>query len=165
MNRKGAVMAAVGCLLWTSMAGTARAEKPPEEANTTLAPGTNQTTGSSEARKRWKKRWIASWLAMAAAEALDTHSSLGRREANPLLRNRAGRFDLGRALLIKSAMSGGFLALQAGIARAQPRRNPYRPFTIVNAAMAGGLAATAVHNYSLPAPPAKSVPAHLAPQP
>jgi hypothetical protein len=63
-------------------------------------------------RRKWKKAWIASWVAFAAVSALDAHSSQGRREANPLLRNGDGRFSNGKASLFKAALGGGFFAFQ-----------------------------------------------------
>ena len=41
-------------------------------------------------KRKWKKTWIASWIAFAAVNMLDTHSSVGRPELNPLLLARTG---------------------------------------------------------------------------
>lgn len=118
------------------------------------ADGGGQTTAESAARTRkaWKKRWIFSWLAVAAVHALDIHSSQGYRETNPLLRNRSGQFATGKALLLKSAISGGFFASQLLVMRRRPEGNYYKPFTIANTVGAAGLGAVAAHNYSLPPP-------------
>jgi hypothetical protein len=121
-----------------------------------------------QARRKWKKRWIASWVALAAVNALDVQSSRGRGEANPLLRNGAGRFSLGRAVAVKSALSGSFFVSQLLIIRQRPQGNPYKGFFWANTVGAGTLGGVVVHNYSLDAPRPKTtrtVPAHLAPAP
>lgn len=109
------------------------------------------------APRKWKKRWVASWLAVVAVNALDIHSSRGHGEANPLLRDRSGRFSVGKASLFKLAIGGGFFASQALVMRASPGKDYYRPFTIANTVAAGGLAGVVVHNYSLPAPKPRPV--------
>jgi len=98
---------------------------------------------------RSKKRWIAAWVALAAVNALDVHSSAGRREANPLLRDRHGRFHPGKAVLLKSALTGGFFFAQVWTLRARPGRDYYPPFTLANTVAAAGLAGVAARNYSL----------------
>lgn len=103
-------------------------------------------------RGKAKKRWIASWVALAAVSALDVHSSRGHLEANPLFRDHAGRFAPRRAIAIKSALAGGFFAVQLWKVRSRPEKDYYRPFALANGIAAGGLGAVAAHNYSLPAP-------------
>lgn len=112
-------------------------------------------------RSRSKKQWVASWLAVAAANVLDVHSSQGRREANPLLRDSSGRFSVGKASLIKAAVTGGFFAVQWGVVRSRPESGVVRGFTIANTVAAGGLGAVAVRNYALGPPGPRPVPAHL----
>jgi hypothetical protein len=129
-----------------------------------LAPGGAAVEFSPE-RAAWKKRWIASWVVLAAVNVLDVHSSMGRGEANPLFRNSEGRFAPGKAILIKSAIAGGFFSYQLWRVRSHPEKNSYVPFTIMNGIGAGALGTVAAHNYSLPRPAAPVVPAHLAPQP
>lgn len=101
-------------------------------------------------RRKWKKAWIASWVAFAAVSALDAHSSQGRREANPLLRNSDGRFSNGKASLLKGALGGGFFAFQLWTAKKNPEVNHYRAFTLTNTAVTAGLGAVAIRNYGLP---------------
>jgi hypothetical protein len=153
---------AAGCvvLLMTTIApaGVGRAASP----EAALAPGGAAVEASPE-RAAWKKRWIASWVVLAAVNVLDVHSSTGHGEANPLLRDSQGRFAPGQAILIKSAIAGGFFSYQLWRVRAHPEKNSYAPFTILNGIGAGALGGVAAHNYSLPRPAA--VPAHLAPQP
>lgn len=77
----------------------------------------------SAGRGKWRKRWIASGVALAALNLLDVHSSLGRGEANPLFRNSSGHFATGKAVAIKSAITGGFFASQLLLVRAHPEKN------------------------------------------
>ena len=114
-------------------------------------------------RRKWKKAWIASWVAFAAVSALDAHSSQGRREANPLLRNSDGRFSNRKASLFKAALGGGFFAFQWWTAKKNPEVNHYRAFTLTNTAVTAGLGAVAVRNYGLP--PVEAAPAAATPLP
>ena len=110
---------------------------------------TSRPTQDSRERqkKRWKKAWIASWIAFAAVNLLDAHSSMGRRELNPLLRNADGTFSGRKAAMIKAAVGGGFFAFQWWTQRRNPRANHYKAFTIANSAAAAGLGAVAMRNY------------------
>ena len=107
-------------------------------------------TDNPQKQKRWKKAWIASWIAFAAVNLLDAHSSVGKRELNPLLSNSQGRFSARKAALIKSAVGGGFFAVQWWMARKNRDGDYYRTFTIANSAMTAGLGTVAVHNYGVP---------------
>ena len=98
-------------------------------------------------RRRWKKAWIASLVAFAVVNAVDAHSSAGRRELNPLLRGADGRISMGRAIGLKSAIGGGLMAFQWAVAKRRKDKNSYKAFTIANTAATGGLAAVAAHNY------------------
>ena len=112
----------------------------------------SRPTDKPRKQKRWKKAWIASWVAFAAVNLLDAHSSIGKRELNPLLSNSQGRFSARKAALIKSAVGGGFFAVQWWIARKNRDADYYRTFTIANSAMTAGLGTVAVHNYGVPKP-------------
>ncbi len=109
-----------------------------------------RATANPRKQKRWKKAWIASWIAFAAVNFLDAHSSAGKRELNPLLSNSQGRFSARKAALIKSAVGGGFFAVQWWMARKNRDADYYRTFTIANSAMTAGLGTVAVHNYGVP---------------
>jgi len=65
------------------------------------APG----TGSS-----WKKAWKWSLVAVASMTAADAASSMGRYEANPLLRNQNGQFGGQQASLKAGVVAGSVLA-------------------------------------------------------
>ncbi len=119
----------------------------------------------TRASRPWKKQWLVSSAALVAVNFLDVHSSRGLGEGNPLLRDAAGHFATRRAVLLKGAITGGFLAFQCGLMRAHPEKNYYRVFTVANTVATGSLGAVVAHNYALPAPPSRAVPAHLAPTP
>ena len=104
---------------------------------------------AKDSKRRWKKAWIASWVVFAAVNLLDAHSSAGRRELNPLLRNSDGTFSARKAALIKSAVGGGFFAVQWWIARKNPHTNHYKPFAIATGAAAAGLGVVSVRNYGV----------------
>ena len=99
-----------------------------------------------QSRRRWKRVWIASWVAFAAANVLDTRSSQGKFEANPLLRNSDGTFASGRAAGLKAGMAAGLLGMQLWMIRKKPEKNLYKGFSIMNGAAAGALGAVAASN-------------------
>ena len=105
---------------------------------------------AQQQRPRGKRLWLISALSLAAASVLDTTSSLGRYEANPLLRNTQGRFSAGRAVAWKSGAIGGTLLAQLVAARKKPDDNLYRPLTLLNFGTTGLVSATAVRNYHQP---------------
>jgi hypothetical protein len=100
-------------------------------------------------RRYWKGVWIATWAAFVAVNILDAHSSAGRREANPLLRDADGVFSSRKAILVKSAAGGGFFALQSWLARKNPHENHYKTFAIATGAITAGLGVVAVRNYGV----------------
>lgn len=92
----------------------------------------------------WKKPWIASVLVLIAANAFDVHSSMGRQELNPLLRNSQGQFSAARGFAIKSAMTGSILTLQFSLCRSRPELR--KTSTLLNFISAAAVAGTAVRN-------------------
>ena len=95
-------------------------------------------------RSSWKTRWIISVAALAAASLCDAHSSMGRMELNPLLRNSQGQFSGGRAVAFKSVAAGGMVAVQTILGRRNPEM--FKTGTVVNFVAAGALGLTAVRN-------------------
>ncbi len=81
------------------------------------------------------------FAAAVAAQVLDLHSSVGKREANPLLRGPDGRFDLGRGAAFKLGILGALFAAQ--------ELHPSSHWNWVNASYAGFSTAIAVRNYGL----------------
>jgi hypothetical protein len=113
---------------------------------------TSAFAAETPAKRPWKKRWLLSCAALVAVNVLDVHSSRGLGEANPLFRDASGRFATRKAVLIKGALTGGFIALQYGVMRTDSNKNYFKPFTVANTVAAGGLGAVVIRNYSLPAP-------------
>jgi hypothetical protein len=93
--------------------------------------------------------WKASLVALVAGSTADIHSSLGRRELNPLLAGSTGRFSA-RGIAIKSAITGGAIATQWLLVRKHPEVSNYA--AIANFGMAGVFAHTASRNYGNRAP-------------
>jgi len=81
------------------------------------------------------------FAAVAAAQFLDVHSSIGKREANPLLRGADGRFHVGRGVGFKIGILAGLFAAQ------ELHPKPY--WSWVNTSYAGFSTAVAVRNYGL----------------
>ncbi len=106
--------------------------------------------GAREAKERaleaprHQALWKASLLAVAAASALDVHSSWGKREMNPLLADASGRFA-GRGLAIKSLITGSALGVQWWMVHKKPSMAKYA--AIGNFGMTAIYARIAVHNY------------------
>lgn len=138
----GGIGLTVICLATTLGAEAGRAEAAPAAAPVIAAP---------KPARKWSKAWLASVGAVAAVNFLDIHSSRGHREANPLFRDRQGRFATGKAIAIKSAIAGGLVGTQWLWMKTHPEKQYYQPFTLINTVAAGGLGAVAGHNYSLPA--------------
>ncbi|MBM3814598.1 MAG: hypothetical protein FJW20_23475 [Acidimicrobiia bacterium] len=88
--------------------------------------------------------WKASLLTLAASGAADVHSSLGRRELNPMLRSADGRFGL-RGIAIKSLITGGAIGIQYLLVRKAPQSSKYA--AIANFGMSAMFTRVAVHNY------------------
>ena len=103
----------------------------------------------AEPNRGWKKKWILATVALTAANVLDAYSSRGGNELNPLLRGPDGNFSARKAVVVKSAASGGLLLLQVILIKKMPDRNFYRPFAITTAATAGFTAVIATRNYTV----------------
>jgi hypothetical protein len=97
------------------------------------------------------KLWRASVTALAAANALDTHSSWGKHELNRTLASPSGNFGTQGALL-KLAFQGGLIGLEYLVTRGHPSGKFYRALSIVNFGAAGAIGAVAAHNYTIARP-------------
>ena len=95
--------------------------------------------------------WKASLASMAAAQAMDLHSSWGKRELNPVLADRDCKFNR-QGALIKVGLQGGLMGLEYLVTRGHPSRKLYRALSVINFGAAAGTAAVAAHNYSVPRP-------------
>ncbi len=116
----------------------------------------------AETHKPSKKLWLVSVAALVAANVFDVHSSLGRSEANTLLRDAQGRFNPQRGLLIKSSASGGSLLLQVLLFRIRGGEDLYKPAAIANFGCAGAIGSIALHNARISTP--RATPDYLQPR-
>lgn len=103
-----------------------------------------------ERHRRWSKVWFVSTLALSAATFLDLGTSVGRYEANPLLRGPGGRFSMSRGIALKSSLTGALIATEVLIQRFSPEARSEKPAAIVNFAGAAALGAIAARNRSVP---------------
>jgi len=99
-----------------------------------------------------KPLWRASLVTLAAANALDVHSSWGKHELNGTLAGSDGRFG-GRGALLKLGVLGGLLGIEYLFTRRHPIGKLYRALSFVNFGAAAATTGVAVHNYTVPRPP------------
>lgn len=100
-------------------------------------------------RTEGRKLWVASMSTLAAANALDMHSSWGKRELNPLLANSTGRFGHEGAL-IKLGLQGGLMVLEYLITRGRPSGKTYKILSMINFGASASLTGIALRNYTVP---------------
>ena len=105
-----------------------------------------------EAQKHSRRLWWASVAVVVAAALLDVASSRGGVETNPMLRTANGTFNTRRALLLKSAATGGMLATEAWVMRRSPKSD--RSAAVVNFVSGGAVVGLAVRNWNVAATPA-----------
>jgi hypothetical protein len=99
--------------------------------------------GTSD-RHDGQRLWNASVLALAAANAVDSHSSWGKRELNPALRGANGTFGA-NSVMVKAGIMGGLVAFERFVLRRNPRL--YRGAALINFSIAAGYGAVATRNY------------------
>lgn len=83
------------------------------------------------------------FAALLVVQALDVHSSLGKYEANPLYRDRYGKFSPRKAVLIKAAA-------MTALAIAEERTSKDDVWVYVNIGATAALTPVVVRNYSIP---------------
>ncbi len=91
------------------------------------------------------KLWWSSVAAMVAASVMDTHSSWGRQELNPILANGNGAFG-GRAIAVKVGLAASIAGAQYFLLRGNHRAQKY--VSLTNFGLAGAMAGVAYHNYT-----------------
>jgi hypothetical protein len=99
-----------------------------------------------------KSLWRASLVTLAAANALDVHSSWGKHELNGTLAGSDGRFG-GQGALLKLGVVGGFVGIEYLLTRRHPNGKLYRALSFINFGAAAVTSGVAVHNYTVPRPP------------
>jgi hypothetical protein len=95
----------------------------------------------------WQKKWAISLAPLVASQALDSASSYGLRELNPVLAQPDGRFGM-KAAGIKFGAIGGLIGVEYLLVRKYPRSAKF--FTVINWTTAGATTGLAIHNYTLP---------------
>jgi len=89
--------------------------------------------------------------ALAAANALDVHSSWGKHELNPALSSPSGNFGRQGALL-KLGLQGSLMGIEFLITRRHPSGKLFRALSVINFGASASIAGVAVHNYTVPRP-------------
>lgn len=107
-------------------------------------------SAQAQAKRTWKKAWLASAASLVTVNVMDAHSSVGRYETNPLLRDPYGRFSPGKAVAVKSAASGGLLLVQYLLLKKRPDEGLEKAATVVNFAAAAAVGAVAYRNTKVP---------------
>jgi hypothetical protein len=100
----------------------------------------------SKSDAKWRRQWAISLAPLFAGQALDSASSYGMRELNPLLASPDGGFGM-KATGIKFGVIGALAGVEYLLVKKYPRSA--KVFTIVNWTSAGATAGLAVHNYRL----------------
>jgi hypothetical protein len=108
---------------------------------------TRQTADREIVRGSWQKKWVISLAPLVASQALDSASSYGLRELNPMLAQPDGRFGM-KAAGIKFGAIGGLIFVESLLVRKYPRSTKF--FTVINWTTAGATTGLAIHNYTLP---------------
>ena len=101
-------------------------------------------TAEEKTERQRGKGWWWSVAALAGTSVMDTHSSWGRAELNPVLRDGNGNFS-GKAVALKAAIAGGIVASQWLLLRRNPRAE--RALTIANFGLASAMGGVAIRNY------------------
>jgi len=99
--------------------------------------------------------WRASFVAFATTQALDVHSSHGKRELNPMFQGAGGQFDTSKAVAIKSGLVVGTFLIQNYTNQRHPRLRKFS--TIINFGLAVGYSFVLRHNYSVDRMPSNMV--------
>jgi hypothetical protein len=95
---------------------------------------------------KWRRQWAVSLAPLFVSQSLDSASSYGMRELNPLLASPNGGFGM-KAASIKFGVVGGLVGVEYLLVKKYPRSAKF--FTIVNWTTAGATTGLAIHNYRL----------------
>lgn len=92
--------------------------------------------------------WRSSLVILSAGNAIDTASSYGYSEKNPMLRSSGGHFET-RGILVKAGIVGAAGFIEYGILRRTHSARVARFLAAFNTAIGGTTAAMGVHNYTV----------------
>lgn len=98
---------------------------------------------------RGKTLWRFSIAALAVGNAMDAHSSWGKRELNQNLAGSNGSFGMHSALL-KVGIVAGVCTVEYLVLRRHPSASLYRKLSFVNFGDATVTGAMAIRNYGVP---------------
>jgi len=96
-----------------------------------------------------KNVWRISIATLAVANALDVHSSWGKRELNSTLASSNGTFGPKGALL-KLGFQGGLIGLEYLVTRGHSSGRLYRKLAFINFGASAAIGGVAAHNYTVP---------------
>ena len=103
-------------------------------------------TLQAEEAKRHSKLWKISAAVLASVTIADVQSSVGRYEANPLLRSHDGRFG-NRGMALKGALVGAALGTQWLVLKKNPQASAYA--ATANFAAAAVTGAVVARNHTI----------------
>jgi hypothetical protein len=106
----------------------------------------------SEPAPQSKALWRVSLSTLATANAMDIHSSWGKRELNGLLAGPNQRFGV-KGTVLKLAFQGGLMGAEYLITRGHTSGRMFRALAWINFGAAAGITSVAVHNYTVPGMP------------
>jgi hypothetical protein len=136
----------------------AKAAAPPYDVLSQGASGSNLQADrnpalrSSSERSReaiqeaGRKVWMWSLVPLVASQALDSASSYGMRELNPVLADRDGGFGV-KSTVLKFAVTGALIGVEYLIIRKTGRSSKLS--AVLNWTVAGVTTGLAVHNYAI----------------
>jgi hypothetical protein len=104
---------------------------------------------SAQEALKAKTFWKASLVSLAAANALDVHSSWGKHELNPTLASGQQAKFGAQGALIKMGLQGSLMGLEYLITRGHPTGKVYKALGFVNFGAAAGVSMVAAHNYTV----------------
>ncbi|MBV8865229.1 MAG: hypothetical protein JO210_07490 [Acidobacteriaceae bacterium] len=120
----------------------------PGVSSSAVDPETSILTIEERHDRKVNRIWVASMLAMGAATALDSGSSWGKREGNPLLASSDGTFGA-KGLSIKTGVAVSLIASEILLRHHKDLKSKFAIGNFVEAAIFGGVA---IHNISITAP-------------
>ena len=106
----------------------------------------------TEQAPKAKVVWQASLVSLAAANALDVHSSWGKHELNPALATGNSATFGKQGALVKLGLQGTLMGIEYLITRGHPTAQVYKALAIVNFGASAGFAGVAAHNYTVNPP-------------
>ena len=102
--------------------------------------------------ENFRSVWKASIFTLAAANALDAHSSWGKYELNPALSAARGNTFGPRGVVIKAGLQGALVGLEFLVTRTHRSGKVYKRLAAINFGAAAAVGSIAAHNYTVARP-------------